>query len=183
MRKIVKGDKLRVVSELKYDASSFSVGDIVIANTNEYNGFVDIINGSYKGGGWLTERFEIVESELAKPENSIIDFSKPVQTKDGRKVEIISTNGRGVYPVVGYVGDNIHPWTFTLEGENDVDAPGFLTLENVPEAPKKVVRYVNFNSNESIGGAYKSRAIADEWAAHNRASCQRVVFTEGVFDE
>lgn len=44
----------------------------------------------------------------------MLDFSN-VQTRDGRKVEIVSIIARGEYPVLGYIGDdnNIRAWTIT----------------------------------------------------------------------
>ena len=42
----------------------------------------------------------------------MLDFSN-VQTRDGRKVSIISTSGWGEYPILGYIGVNhaIQQWT------------------------------------------------------------------------
>ena len=42
------------------------------------------------------------------------DPTKPVQTKDGQDVTILGTNGRGNYPIYGYVGygdQDINCWT------------------------------------------------------------------------
>ena len=36
---------------------------------------------------------------------SNIDFTKPVETIDGTSVQIISTEGRGKYPILGYIGN------------------------------------------------------------------------------
>jgi hypothetical protein len=36
---------------------------------------------------------------------SNIDFTKPVETIDGTTVQIISTEGRGKYPILGYIGN------------------------------------------------------------------------------
>jgi hypothetical protein len=36
---------------------------------------------------------------------SNIDFTKPVETIDGTPVQIISTKGRGKYPILGYIGN------------------------------------------------------------------------------
>jgi len=36
---------------------------------------------------------------------SNIDFTKPVETIDGTLVQIISTEGRGKYPILGYIGN------------------------------------------------------------------------------
>ena len=44
--------------------------------------------------------------------NSLLDLTKPVQTRDGRPVTLLTTCGRGDYPIVGYIGDdmNISVW-------------------------------------------------------------------------
>ena len=38
----------------------------------------------------------------------MIDINKQYQTRDGRKVEIISTSGRKIYSVIGYIGTSIN---------------------------------------------------------------------------
>lgn len=53
-----------------------------------------------------------------------LDFAK-VKTKDGRKVEIISTVGRGTFPVVGYIGDNNSYCYWTLDGKSSFEDPRF----------------------------------------------------------
>lgn len=44
-------------------------------------------------------------------ENKPLDFTKPVQTRDGRNVRILCTDGGGEYPVIGYCDP--------LEGDGD----------------------------------------------------------------
>lgn len=34
----------------------------------------------------------------------MIDISKPLMTRNGQSVEIITFNGRGAWPIVGYIG-------------------------------------------------------------------------------
>lgn len=49
--------------------------------------------------------------------NKPFDINKPFQTREGKRVEIISDKGRGDYPLVGYIGDHIrHLDTWTLDG-------------------------------------------------------------------
>ena len=68
-----------------------------------------------------------------------IDFSKPVQTRDGRKVRILCTDGpRQCFPVVGFVdGDSFpHMWTSSGYWCQGNDRNCERDLMNVP--PKKV---------------------------------------------
>ena len=62
----------------------------------------------------------------------MIDFSKPVQTRDGRKVEIITTNGRGLWTVVGYVGNEAITRHWRGDGASFTERQNF-DLINVPE--------------------------------------------------
>lgn len=67
----------------------------------------------------------------------MIDFTKPVQTRDGRKVRILCTDSdHPHYPVVGLV-ENISSGTWTLDGKYQI-APvdtgvDEVDLINVPE--------------------------------------------------
>lgn len=48
----------------------------------------------------------------APPAPLVLDLSKPVQTRDGRRVTLLSTAGRGDYPIVGYIdgSSDIRTW-------------------------------------------------------------------------
>ena len=58
---------------------------------------------------------------------SNIDFTKPVETIDGTPVQIVSTEGRGRYPILGYIGDEsqyITSWSsdgFYLSDKSESD--------------------------------------------------------------
>lgn len=71
----------------------------------------------------------------------MVDFSKPVQTRSGREVVVLSTAGRGDYPIVGQVRrgfdgeiadswteESWNPWGRWLGGEKSA-----LDLVNVPD--------------------------------------------------
>jgi hypothetical protein len=45
-----------------------------------------------------------------------VDFSKPVKTRRGEPVEIVTANGRAPAPVIGYVGDDTIPTRWTRGG-------------------------------------------------------------------
>lgn len=66
----------------------------------------------------------------------MIDWNKPIQTRDGRPVEILSVKGRGERPVVGYMyvlDDEIETWE--ADGTYCGDEMKHLDLVNVPDAP------------------------------------------------
>lgn len=58
-----------------------------------------------------------------------------VTTRDGRKVEIITTKGREPLPIVGYRGDNRMPVNWTAEGRWWVDFPEHDSDLILPPAP------------------------------------------------
>ena len=107
----------------------------------------------------------------------MIDYTKPVQTVSGEPVEIITTKGRGKYPIVGYIASSWDLRTWTKYGTGVIGNLGATDLINVPEKPKTIVRYVILYDDESMQIAKNSsdRGI-------NCIACKRVEITEGVFD-
>lgn len=94
-----------------------------------------------------------------------IDFTKPIQTRDGRKVRILCTDRRGgLYPVVGMVMDDrgietTHCWT--LSGALVVGESGFPNdLVNVPPPKKKVMVEVRLYRAMRIGSALNLGIVA-----------------------
>lgn len=73
----------------------------------------------------------------------MIDWTKPIQTKDGKPVEIITISGRlFLYPVIGYIGTETSTSTWTKDGKYMKSGHrADKDLENVP--PPKKVTYVN----------------------------------------
>jgi hypothetical protein len=84
-----------------------------------------------------------------------VDFSKPVQTRDGRKVEIKFTDGRDShYPICGYIEGDTFIQTWTSDGYfsyNRHKSPNDLV--NVPEKPKPKTHkfYVNAYRDSNTG--------------------------------
>ena len=106
------------------------------------------------------------------------DFTKPVQTRSGLPVTIITTEGRGKYPVLGYIDQDEVPFRWDENGEHTISDA--FNLINVPE---KRVMYVNvYNDNEPVYRC-QSRKDADEKECKKRIACIRVEYTEGQFDE
>lgn len=84
-----------------------------------------------------------------------IDFHKPLQTKDGRKVRILCTDRKHVlYPVMALVmnadGSEMDN-TFTMTGKYYEDGrEHHLDLENVPETTEKFYN-ISFEGLDSEG--------------------------------
>lgn len=63
------------------------------------------------------------------------DFTKPIQTRGGEKVRILCTDAPGDYPIVGLIGGNHVPETWTAKGYhlNWDETPHVMDLVNIPE--------------------------------------------------
>lgn len=112
----------------------------------------------------------------------MIDLTKPLQTiKHKISVDLITTNGRGNYPWVGYTKDSDLVKSWTAEGKHICSRDSELDLENVP--PVKHVRYVSFYPFKSVSNGYADRKTADENSHVARIACIRVEYTEGQLDD
>ncbi len=112
-----------------------------------------------------------------------IDWTKPVQTRDGRKVTIYTTTAPTEHPVHGYVEGWGGPTFWTSGGLFLGDAESDEDLINVPEAPEpKRVVWLNMYL-DGVGGPYPTKAAAQKWALEHRVACVRVEWTPGQFDE
>lgn len=109
-----------------------------------------------------------------------IDWTKPVQTRDGRKVVIYCTDAPGTERVHGRVEGSGWPLSWQADGAYKCGGASSLDLINAPE-PKRVA-WVNLYPDQH-GSAYKTKAEADEFCAHNRIACVRVEWSPGQFDE
>jgi hypothetical protein len=102
-----------------------------------------------------------------------IDFTKPVQTRNGYSVRIISTDGHQYYPVVGYIGDAKSPAAWGLDGAifsslqvNDYD---------LIQVPEKKTLDVWINIYPTRHRSHATRKIADDCADFDRIACVHVV--------
>ena len=62
-----------------------------------------------------------------------IDFTKPLQTRDGKKVRLLCTDKISSYPVVVWLEDIKATASYTLEGVNVIGEESNIDLVNVPE--------------------------------------------------
>jgi hypothetical protein len=108
-----------------------------------------------------------------------IDFDKPLQTKSGEPVEIITTNGRGYYSVKGYIGNSEHFASWGKKG--DVLGGIGACVYNLVNVPEKRYAYVNVYKEYAALNA--TREEADANCDDNRIYCMKIEMVEGQFDE
>jgi hypothetical protein len=123
----------------------------------------------------------------------MIDITKQYQTRDGRKVRILCTDGPGRYPVVGLVDGHPGASTWTNDGRANLGYAGEQACDLI-EAPKVITGWVNmYRYTTSIGpggdmyatreaanhGAAINRIVCIHGAAINRIACIQVSFKEG----
>ncbi len=107
-----------------------------------------------------------------------LDFTKPITTRDGRKVRILCTDGPdSEYPVIGIIGLMTSLAWWNLNGISSAFSPG-LDLINPP-----VKRNVEFWVNAFEDGtfiAWDLKEKADKYYG-NRIACLHFIreYTEG----
>lgn len=112
----------------------------------------------------------------------MIDFKKPVQTRRGYPVTILTTDGRGNYPVVGYIWERTDVHTWMRSGRYFADLEGPLDLINVPE---KRTAYVNIVKGAKRLKLYRTSQEAASAFDQDGPLIARVKieYTEGQRDE
>ncbi len=116
---------------------------------------------------------------------TMLDINKPIQTRDGRPVEILTFKGRSSrYPIVGYVGDSTDTYTWTVDGTYLV---GDVKPTDLVNTSQKHIGYANVYLAASSEGlyniySYPTRDHADRMKAGNRIACIRIEFVEGQND-
>lgn len=115
-----------------------------------------------------------------------IDWSKPIQTKDGRKAELLKTLKNDVvkWPHVVYV-DGVN-YDYITHAKDSGETNTSTELENAPER-FSFERWVNVYPDGRVYdfGGSTSRAAADRVADNSRIACIRVTIAGNVgqFDE
>ncbi len=107
-----------------------------------------------------------------------IDWNKPLQTRDGSEVTIITRDGRGKYPVLYYIDNSHNICRATANGlyiENETHDADIINK------PQKFTHWLNVYPN-TIGCGHDSRAEADKAATSARIACIKVEGYAGRFD-
>lgn len=138
-----------------------------------------------KGYTQFFDESRFVAYEEPKP---VFDLTKPVETMEGKAVELVLTNARGDYPLKGYIGQNEGLTSWTADGKyfkgGCIDN---YDLRNVAEKPAEAEYYFNVykdgDGELSVGFEKISREVADRGnGGLNRVACVKVKFVEGTFD-
>ena len=112
----------------------------------------------------------------------MIDFNKPVQTRDGREVRVLCTDGPYKdYPVVGYVISEVVVFqSWCISGARWPTTPS--SHDDLINVPDTRVVWVNVHPVDKTT-FHATREIADSWAEPDRLARIRVPYTVGQFDE
>lgn len=86
-----------------------------------------------------------------------INLNKPLRTRYGEPVTILSTKGRGMYPVIGYIGDDQDIKYWTKYGISDEHS--HMDLEN---AEQTVERYLTIFKDHTTGQYYAAPFMHEE---------------------
>lgn len=111
----------------------------------------------------------------------MVDLTKPVQTRDGRKARVICTDAQHpqlpVTVLVRYQDGYEYPRSYTRAGRYRVEeeSSGF-DLINIPEREEV---WVNFYGSEAVINAHSSRKHADYAASGGRLARLRVTIEDG----
>ena len=96
-----------------------------------------------------------------------IDFTKPLQTRDGKKVRLLCTDAREPYPVIALIEETKLLGRFTSDGRDTRGAESSWDLINVPEEVTvdvwvNVYLQTGTNAKPQIGLTYRTREDALE---------------------
>lgn len=103
--------------------------NVTLHPTSTWAVFVEGVPHPYGSHGWDKTRFKIQEEPL-KP---VLDLTKPVQTKDGQAVTILSQEAQGPFSIVGLLGGYVYQWD--KEGRR-CGSTSKADLVNVPPKPR-----------------------------------------------
>lgn len=105
----------------------------------------------------------------------MIDWTRPVQTRDGRQVKIYAMDVKGRFPVHGCVEGVENPLGWTKDGSYmESGCPNNFDIVNAPRRVR-VERWINVYQDGCTGGLCESRDSADA-SASTAAICGRVRF-------
>jgi hypothetical protein len=92
-----------------------------------------------------------------------IDWTKPVQTRDGRKVRVLCTDAPGSqYPVIGLIEGDGDPETWTIGGVYAANgATSNLDIINAPEPAVTLTRWVNVYPDNTVGLPHEEKGGCD----------------------
>ena len=94
----------------------------------------------------------------------MIDWTKPVRTRHGKPVEILSIHGKAPRPIVGYIEGIFEPITWNINGKYYEFGNDEFDLENAPEPVKTQEVWANVYKSDKgnlyLGMSWQSKADA-----------------------
>lgn len=121
-----------------------------------------------------------------------INLNKPLRTRYGKPVTILSTEARGRYPIIGYIEDDQDLKYWSKDGLSDKDSR--MDLENVAQT---VERYLTIFKDGITGQYYAAPFLHEELIKASKyardmteyqinKTCVarlKLAFVEGQFDD
>lgn len=111
-----------------------------------------------------------------------LDLTKPMQTRDGRKVRLLASDLAGKFPLVVAVARPDGSELLAVRCKNGGVYSGRQNEGDIINVPAKVIRYLNIYSDRA-GLLHPSAIEADDVAEIGRIARIRIEFNEGQFDD
>ena len=94
-----------------------------------------------------------------------LDFTKPVQTRSGLKVTILTTEARSNWPVIGLIHEPAKDTgcVWTLKGAFRADEPSEFDLVQVPETFKRYLPVYDDGSAGDLNSGALKKGYATPW--------------------
>lgn len=184
MSKFKVGDK--VVRKEEHLDGIFTKDEVfVVTSVSCYGTWIKLNRDDSTGRSseWCADYFDLAPAP-SLVQSPAIDWTKPVQTKKGVPVTVLTTEARhSVYKVMAYVGEEDWISSFMVDGRYTYAQDGHpKDLENIPEPKKEYVMYINVYPDGKTF-VHESREKADETSNVKRIACKRLVIIEGEYDE
>lgn len=113
---------------------------------------------------------------------STVDWTKPIQTRDGRKARLLGMLDNKIYTHAVAITDGAGEFvTICADNGTYSDTASRLDIVNIPPKPRQIDVWVNYFYDGLYPiGCYLTRAAADAAVrGGHRIGCRKVVITEG----
>jgi len=183
------GDKVKVV----YGGAGISAKDIgkittVIAVHPEAGYYAKLVvdGEGFDYSSYTNKRAIVCATKSVEKVVDAVDFTRPVETRDGKPVTIVTTTGRGDYSVLAYIGNKTSPDIFTSEGKYyAAGAKSNFDLRNVEPKPVTDVVYANVYKNEDgtlrAGTSFPTPEKAEAGRCQTHVGMVKITLVEGEY--
>lgn len=191
--RIVKGGR-EYATEIGTRSHYFLNGSVVKLTSTERDGYTNYVatgvtyTPAHAGATtqYLSrDEFELITSAEAAAPVAVpdqLDFTKPLETTSGAAFTLVTTEGEGAYPVLGYISGFIRE--YNVEGKDRQDNIAFRLRNAVPKpATSEVYMNVYKKSDGTLWTAgtveTKEKAIAARLRSH--VGMVKVMLVEGEY--